>query len=425
MEDCDLGGEYMKQSENGIAQSVGEGEKIQGMRNLNICNFSNILYSSYKENERKINDFDKFMDDLIKEGKTNKKDVCEFIESKLTNYFNLNTVRFNIDQYIEEKELYTKKLRIILQKQKVDDDISDEQINGIILKYLKLKFNLTLIPKFKKSNAEFLFYYFEKIIDSSKKEFEKRIRQEAIHLAKILFEEFLELKHKIENTEIKADESKYSTEVQNETIKKIEDYYKKYKREIENCISKSKINSEIEKLKEKANNSKFEDEMEKTVKKVNEVVDSLQLDTTSKREEFQNSIKQSIENLKKDLNLFSLDLVKESYSYCDYSYYSKSDNFFTKLITPWGTIKNFIHDYQGDRRSACNKYEKKMEEKIQDLKESINKDLLKKKESCIEDINKMFQSCNDKLSGLKNNKNEFDSLFKELKENLKKSFAQE
>ena len=37
----------------------------------------------------------------------------------------------------------------------------------------------------------------------------------------------------------------------------------------------------------------------------------------------------------------------------------------------------------------------------------------------------MFQSCNDKLSGLKNNKNEFDSLFKELKENLKKSFAQE
>ena len=193
---------YMKQSENGIAQSVGEGEKIQGMRNLNICNFSNILYSSYKENERKINDFDKFMDDLIKEGKTNKKDVCEFIESKLTNYFNLNTVRFNIDQYIEEKELYTKKLRIILQKQKVDDDVSDEQINGIILKYLKLKFNLTLIPKFKKSNADVLFYYFEKIIDSSKKEFEKRIRQEAIHLAKILFEEFLELKHKIENTEI-------------------------------------------------------------------------------------------------------------------------------------------------------------------------------------------------------------------------------
>ena len=208
---------------------------------------------------------------------------------------------------------------------------------------------------------------------------------------------------------------------------KIEYYYKKYKKVIENCISESlkEIKSEIEKLKEKSNNPKFEDEMKKTVNKVNDLVESLQSDTTSKRKEFQNSIKQSIENLKKDLNLFSLDLVKESYSYCDYSYYDQSDGFFTRLFTPWGTIKNFFHDYPGDRRGACDKYEKKMKEKIKDLEESINKDLLKKKDGCIEDINKMFQSCNDKLSGLKDNKNEFDSLFKELKENLKKSFAQE
>ena len=304
----------MKQSENGIAQSVGEGEKIQGMRNLNICNFSNIQYSSYKENERKINDFNKFIEDLINEGKTQKKtDVCKLIESKLNNYFDLNTVPFDINQYKEEKESYVQNLRKILCKRKIDN-ISDEQINKIIIKYLKVKFNFTLNPTFIKSNAKKLFLYLEKIIDSSKEEFEKRIRQEAIHFAKILFDEFLELKHKIENTEIKADESKYSTEVQNETMEKIEDDYKTYKNKIEKYTSNSlkEIKSEIEKLKEKTKSSKFEEEMKKTVKKVNEIVQTLQSKTTLKREEFQKLIKELIEKLKKDLNLSSLDLVKEN-----------------------------------------------------------------------------------------------------------------
>lgn len=377
-----------------------------------------------------------------------KTDVCKLIESKLNNYFDLNTVPFDINQYKEEKESCVQNLRKILCKRKIDN-ISDEQINKIIIKYLKVKFNFTLNPTFIKSNAKKLFLYLEKIIDSSKEEFEKRIRQEAIHFAKILFDEFLELKHKIENTEIKADESKYSTEVQNETMEKIEDDYKTYKNKIEKYTSNSlkEIKSEIEKLKEKTKSSKFEEEMKKTVKKVNEVVQTLQSKTTTKREEFQKIIKELIEKLKKDLNLSSLDLVKENlefdkmiknykkkieqynvnsrFTYYDYSYYDYDDGFFTRIFTPWGTIKNIFHDYQGDRRTACNEYEEKMEEKIKDLKETINKDLLKKKNGFIDDIEKIFQSCNDKLSGLKNNKNEFDSLFRELKENLNKSFAQE